>query len=138
MPEACGCDLLNDAKLNEKYDMLLKVRSDVSKALELARTDKVIGHSLNAHVTLTADGATYDFLKSCEDDLVTIFIVSAVSVEKGADESAYKAEEVGNLYVKVSAAEGEKCERCWMYSNTVGSDSNHPTLCARCAEAISE
>ncbi len=138
MPEACGCDLLNDEKLNEKYELLLKVRSDVSKALELARNDKVIGHSLNAHVTLTADGATYDFLKANEADLITVFIVSGVCVEKGSDEGAYKAEEVGNLYIKVTAAEGEKCERCWMFSDTVGSHSDHPTLCARCAEAISE
>ncbi len=138
MPEYCGCDLLNDSALNEKYDLMLKVRSDVSKALELARNEKIIGHSLNAKVTLTADGAIYDFLKANEADLVTVFIVSDVSVESGSDDSAYKAEEVGNLYIKITAAEGEKCERCWMFSSTVGTDSDHPTLCARCAEAICE
>jgi len=138
MPEACGCALLNDDKLNEKYDILLKVRSDVAKALELARGEKIIGHSLNAHVTLTAEGKIYEFLKANESDLVTTFIVSGVSVKEGTDETAYKAEEVEKLYVRVSVAEGEKCERCWMFSKTVGTDNNHPTLCKRCAEAISE
>jgi isoleucyl-tRNA synthetase len=138
MPESCGCELLNDEALNEKYDLFLKVRSDVAKALEIARNDKIIGHSLNAHVALYADGATYDFLKANEADLATIFIVSNVSVEKGVDGEAYKAEETANLSIRVSVAEGEKCDRCWMFSKTVGSNSDHPTLCARCAEAISE
>lgn len=137
MPAFCDCALLNDEKLDEKYDMLLKIRSDVSKALELARGEKIIGHSLNAKVHLIADGKTYDFLKENEQDLVTVFIVSAVCVEKGTSDDGYKAEEVDSLSIKVTAAEGEKCERCWMFSDTVGLNADHPTLCARCAEAIS-
>ena len=41
-----------------------------------------------------------------------------------------------DLKVAVKAAEGHKCERCWIYSDTVGKDAEHPTLCARCAEAV--
>ena len=42
------------------------------------------------------------------------------------------------IKVSVSQAEGEKCERCWMFSDTVGKDGNHPTLCARCASVLKE
>ena len=38
--------------------------------------------------------------------------------------------------VKVEQAEGEKCERCWMYSKTVGEDKENPTICHRCSENL--
>ncbi len=125
----------NDA-LNDKYEFIKKIRADVSKALEIARKDKVIGHSLNAKVELFADGKLYDFLKECEKDLVTIFIVSDAAVTKGDCVDAYIGEEAEGLKVKVSQAEGEKCERCWMYSKTVGTDTEHPRLCKRCADVV--
>ena len=40
--------------------------------------------------------------------------------------------------MKVDVAEGEKCERCWMYSTTVGEDKENPTICHRCSEVIKE
>ena len=123
-------------EIEEKFDKFIDIRADVSKALELARNEKVIGHSLNAHVKLYATGKLYDFLKENEADLVTVFIVSDVSVINGENKEAYKGEQTENLYVEVSQAEGEKCERCWMYSKTVGTDSDHPTLCKRCADVV--
>jgi len=41
-----------------------------------------------------------------------------------------------DLKVSVKAAEGTKCERCWIYSDSVGKDSEHPTLCHRCVEVL--
>ena len=40
------------------------------------------------------------------------------------------------LGIKVEVAPGEKCERCWMYSEEVGCDEKHPTLCHRCADVM--
>ena len=68
--------------------------------------------------------------------LKTLFIVSAAKVEEGSAEGAFEGE--FGIKVKVAAAAGEKCERCWMFSETVGSDANHPTLCSRCAAAVPE
>ncbi len=126
----------NDEKLGEKYELIRRIRTDVSKALEIARADKVIGHSLNAKVELFAEDKLYDFLKKNEKDLVTLFIISDAKVSNGSADGAYKGEEVEGLSVKVSQADGDKCERCWMFSTTVGEDSDHPKLCRRCAEVV--
>jgi isoleucyl-tRNA synthetase len=131
----------NNNELEVKWDKIIDIREDVSKALEIARTDKVIGHSLGAFVTIYADDKYYDFLKSIENDLETIFIVSGAQVkQKGVDEaegSGYKGETVEGITITVSQAQGEKCERCWIVSKTVGNSEEHPTLCSRCSTVIS-
>lgn len=118
-----------------KWDRIHEVRTDVQKALELARNEKIIGKPLEASVTLYADGELYDFLKSVEAQLPEIFITSYVAVENG--EGAVKGD-VEGLSVTVSKADGEKCERCWKYSHTVGENSDHPTLCSHCADVMKE
>ena len=124
-----------DADFIAKWDRIHDVRTDVQKALELARNEKIIGKPLEASVTLYADGELYDFLKSVEAQLPEIFITSYVFVEKG--EGDVKGD-VEGLSITVSKAEGEKCERCWKYSHSVGENSDHPTLCAHCAEVMSQ
>ena len=114
--------------------MLLK--EDVSKALELARANKTIGHSLNAKVVLYAEGKQYEYLKSIEYLLQLVFIVSKVELVEGTSDNAVECENMNKIYVEVKMAEGEKCERCWMYSETVGKDSNHPTICDKCSENL--
>ncbi|MBE7035513.1 MAG: isoleucine--tRNA ligase [Ruminococcaceae bacterium] len=125
-----------DDALEAKWETLLAVRGDVSKALENARNEKVIGHSLTAAVTLFADGELYELLKKEEENLVTYLIVSAVSVKPLAEAPQDAAAGDAGISVSVSAATGEKCERCWMFSESVGSNSEHPTLCSRCAENL--
>ncbi|WP_027627823.1 isoleucine--tRNA ligase [Ruminiclostridium cellobioparum] len=127
-----------DTALAEKWDRILALRSDVSKALEVSRANKIIGHSLNAKVTIFADGADYDFVKSIEAELVTIFIISDVELKKlqEAPAEVQNGEEMPGIKIAVEQATGEKCERCWMYSEYVGKDEKHPTLCRRCSEVI--
>ncbi len=128
-----------DNKLEEKWNTVLKIRTDVSKALEIAREDKIIGHSLNALVKIYADKEQYEFLKKIEGELSTIFIVSAVELISTDDlniKNAYRGEEVKGIGMVVSLSPGGKCERCWIYSESVGSNSEHATLCSRCANVI--
>ena len=61
-----------------------------------------------------------------------MFIVSEVTVSEGEPENAGDF----GVGIKISAADGEKCERCWKFDTSVGEDSEHPTLCKRCAEVI--
>ena len=110
---------------------ILELKELVAKELEVARAKKVIGHSLNAKVTLFANEEEYKFLEENKELLTTIFIVSALYIKENERKDENK---VG---VKVEVAEGEKCERCWKYSTEVGENHEHPTLCHRCAEAIS-
>jgi isoleucyl-tRNA synthetase len=127
-----------NSELSEKWEKIFELRSDVSKALEIARANKTIGHSLNAKVTLYADGENLEFIRSIENDLVTIFIVSAVEIKNLADApaAAQKGEEMPEIKVSVEQASGDKCERCWMFSEYVGKDEKHPTLCKRCADVV--
>ncbi|MBQ5340549.1 MAG: class I tRNA ligase family protein, partial [Oscillospiraceae bacterium] len=115
-----------------KWNRILEVRSDVMKALEEARTAKVIGASLEACVTLHAQGDELDFIRSVEGFLKDVFIVSDVHITDEG-KGTYEGETVS---VDVDKAAGEKCERCWSYDTTVGQDPEHPTICARCAEVI--
>ena len=125
-----------DEALWNKYETLIALRGDAQKALEEARNAKVIGHSLGAAVEIFAEGNAYAFLKENEELLKTILIVSAVKVTEGEGEG-FKGESYKATY-KVTAPEGEKCERCWMFSETVGSHADHPTLCSRCASVIED
>jgi isoleucyl-tRNA synthetase len=128
-----------DKELEEKWDRVLNIRGDVSKALELSRANKVIGNSLNAKLDIYAKGETYEFLNNMKDYLETVFIVSKVELHEGMDnipEGSFVGEENKDMAVFVSQAPGEKCERCWMFSDTVGQDSEHPTLCARCVSVL--
>ncbi|MGN1098193.1 MAG: class I tRNA ligase family protein, partial [Clostridia bacterium] len=123
-----------DKALEDKWERVLAIKSDVSKALEIARQSKVIGKSLDAKVEIFAEGEPYSFIKEIPD-LATVLIVSDVAVTEGKGEGV-QGENEPAITVKVTPAEGEKCERCWMKTTTVGSDHDHPTLCKRCADTL--
>ena len=120
----------DNKELAEKWEKIIKVKDIVAKELEVARANKTIGHSLNAKVTIFAEGNQYEFLKENAELLKTVFIISALEIKEDARKEEIK------LGVKVEQAPGEKCERCWMYSETVGEDKENPTICHRCSEAI--
>ena len=128
-----------NSKLEKKYQRILDVRYEVDRALEKARTEKVIGHSLDSKVDLYVDGELYDFLKPLEEELPSLLIVSQVRVNppgSAAGPDAVEGEELKGLSVAVVQAEGQKCERCWNYSTTVGNVEGHPGICERCAGNI--
>lgn len=123
-------------ELEEKWDTILALRDDVSKALEIARNSKIIGKSLDAKVTLYADDKNIEFLKSILKDLSTILIISSAALDdvKNAPGGAYVAENTIGIKISVSAPDGEKCARCWIFSESVG--HTHEDLCDRCASVV--
>ena len=117
------------------WDKLIVVRSGINAALETARANKLVGKPLEAAVTLLcSDENAYNAYKPFEQLLAELCIVSYLHIEMG--EGGTPCEGVENLSVKVERAQGEKCERCWIYSDSVGHDTEHPTLCARCAKVV--
>lgn len=124
-----------DSELLARWEKIHAVRDDVKKALELARAQKVIGASLDASVTIFADGETYEFLNSISDILPGVLIVSNLAINKGG-EGEFKGEQ--DFTVTVKHAEGKKCARCWAYSNTVGTVSGSEDICERCARVLEE
>ncbi|WP_047984951.1 isoleucine--tRNA ligase [Ornithinibacillus californiensis] len=120
--------------LEEKWNHFMVVRDDVLKALEEARNEKVIGKSLEAKITIVPkDDGTRDVLNSI-NDVHQLLIVSEVVVTNQSDATrAYR-----HVDVVVEKHSGEKCERCWVASDTVGEHTTHTTLCSRCAEVVEE
>jgi isoleucyl-tRNA synthetase len=130
---------LKDDALAERWERLLRVRAEVTKALEAARTQKLIGHALDAEVILSAGESLYTELSRYAGDLRSLFIVSAVSLLKDAQpEGAIQTAEIPGLSIRVQPASGRKCERCWVHEDAVGESSEHPTLCRRCRQALAE
>jgi isoleucyl-tRNA synthetase len=118
-----------------KWEQLIAVRNDVLKALETARKEKTIGSGLEARVILDAQDSLAGLLDEYRSLLPSLFIVSQVDfgpVSNGA------AGELIDLKVEVRKALGEKCERCWNYSEHVGEDADYPTVCERCSTALRE
>jgi isoleucyl-tRNA synthetase len=131
-----------DEDLEKKWENILKIRKDVLKALEIKRGDGFIGNSLEAQVNIyTKDKKIYDYLISFKEQLETIFIVSKTDivygkVEKGLSSDAYTGIEFPAVKTLITRAPGEKCERCWCYSKTVGEDQKYPTICEKCAKVM--
>lgn len=122
---------------SSKWDKLIALRDDVNKALEEARKNKVIGKPLEAWVTVYTDDETAALLETVPaDELAALCIVSKLRVIRGNGEGMQGE----NLPVQIAIerASGDKCERCWMYVDSIGQDSKHPTLCARCAAVVGE
>ena len=114
----------------EKWNRIMAIRDDVKKVLEQARTDKMIGSSLEAALTLYCNEELYGFLNAIPmDEMADLFIVSQVRLEQG--EGGVKGLEEG-LGVQAAHAAGNKCLRCWKYEASVGENG----LCPRCAKVL--
>ena len=126
MPEKSGIEFSDE--FVSKWEFVYSTRETVNKVLEEKRNEKLIGKSLEANIIIHCGESLYEKYNALTEELKDILIVSGVSASKDGNDEAPE--------IEVIKAEGEKCERCWSYSNTVGSDSEHPTLCARCAAVV--
>ena len=115
----------DNEELSKKWEEIIKVKDIVAKELELKRAEKVIGNSLDAKVTIYAEADEYKFLKENEELLKTVLIVSGLKIEENNRKQEIK------LGVKVEHADGEKCERCWMYD-----EHTEEGLCPRCKNVL--
>jgi len=117
-----------DAELEARWERLMSVRRAASLELEKARQTGQIGKSLEAQVEIEPDNdATYKLLKTLGPTLETVLIVSQVRVISPTG---------SELRVTVSHATGEKCVRCWRWTEDVGRDTAHPELCGRCTDVL--
>ncbi|MFO3702770.1 isoleucine--tRNA ligase [Staphylococcus felis] len=121
-----------DEALLEKWSTFMALRDDVNRALEVARNEKIIGKSLEAKVKIGNSSSfnTVEFLQSF-NDLHQLFIVSQVEVVDEPNGTEYQ---YGNI--EITFADGEKCARCWNYSDSLGSVGEMTELCPRCQEVV--
>ncbi len=130
-----GIPLPAEAGLLERWERLASVREEVLKALEVARSEKGIGNSLEASVTLEAGGDLAALLRDYRADLPSLFIVSRVDLGP-AGSGARVSEQLPGLRLAVGRAPGEKCGRCWNYTEDRGRDPEFPEICGRCVAAV--
>ena len=127
--------------LDAQWQKILAVRSVVTAALEIKRAEKIIGASLEASPRIYVTGepgaasALAQILKTI--NLADVCITSGVHLTEGAaPDGAFTLTDVAGLGVVVEKAAGAKCERCWKYTADVGKDTQHPSVCARCAGVV--
>ena len=113
-----------DEKLETKWATLFSFREKAYRQIEELRGAKTIGGSIDAQVEILAKGKELEVLRSVESLLPMVFIVSKVVLKEGDGDPV------------VSHAPGEKCQRCWLWSESVGQNPSHSTLCERCGKVV--
>lgn len=127
--------------INTKWNELLKLREIVTRAIEPLRADKKIGSSLETAVYIKVNANKEELLntlKSCEEELPSIFITSQAHIITDGSEPSeiLNTHEEENYTIYATLAKGTKCERCWKFSDDLGKDAEHKTICPACITAV--
>ncbi len=130
-------DTWKDDALAAEWEKILELRAEVTKALEEARTAKLIGHPLDACIAIkTPNDELKALLAGFGEDMRDIFIVSSAALTDTLDGDCFMSKEMEGLGIQVTKALGEKCSRCWKYDTTVGDEACHEGACKRCSTAL--
>lgn len=122
-----------DKSLLERWERILEVREVVNRAVESAKNEKRIPNPQSAKVVVHAPGGLYALLSQYptpptpDNLLARVFGVSQAEVVPASDEA---------IQVVVEPAPGSKCARCWLVLPEVGTRSDYPDLCERCAQVV--
>ncbi len=130
--------ILSD-EIHKKWENIFKLKIETNNALEQARKNKEIGHSLDSNVILQiTDKNLFDLMDSVKAELTDILIISNIRVENISATDLTNEEKERGYKIIIEKASGDKCERCWKYSETVGKIEEHATLCNKCIDMIKE
>jgi isoleucyl-tRNA synthetase len=130
-----------DEELSERMERVFQFLEEVNKELDQGQKNKVVGHPNDAAIALHAKPADLEFLRAADraagggEGLTSMFKVSELVLSEepvGGTASV----EIEGLEIKLTHAEGEKCERCWLYTPHRGVDPCHSTLCPRCTRVV--
>jgi isoleucyl-tRNA synthetase len=125
-------------KLEQQFQKLRGYREVVNRALEKKRQGKFIGNALESKVVVSCkEKETGDLLENPPINLAEYFIVSNVQLADYRENETYDDED-DHIAVSVAKADGSKCMRCWIFSETVGAFPDHPTICKKCHDTLKE
>jgi isoleucyl-tRNA synthetase len=127
MPDAEG--------IAARWERILALRSETAKPLEAARKEKTIGSDQDALVRI-APGPFADLLATHAEEVCDVLIVSGIDVGDVSGPGTYESAAWPGLKIRVEKAPWARCERCWNHRPEVGTLSEAPELCARCAAAV--
>lgn len=125
-----------NAELDERWKRLLILRDEVNKALEIKRAEKFIGNSLEAKVTLYLPDEYRQLAEQYAGFLPMFFLVSAVTLSDDALLESHVGTVIKGLNVLVERSAGNKCQRCWNWSESVGIFRDIPEVCDRCYDSV--
>ncbi|NGR08828.1 isoleucine--tRNA ligase [bacterium SGD-2] len=120
-------ELADAPALLQKWARLREIRAEAMRRIEEVRATGKVGSSLAAEIDIHAYGNDLELLRSLEDDLRFVLIVSRATVHAATE---------GELRIDVHPSEAQKCERCWHHRADVGSNTEHPTICGRCSDNL--
>ncbi len=138
MPEPNEQHLGFAGEAESKWDAFLAVRDEVLKAMEEARRNKVFGNSVDAKLALYPQTEEVAQVLSGMADLADLFIVAHVDLHPAGEAAPAEATALEGITVRVSPADGVKCERCRVVKKDVGAHKSHPEICERCATIVEE
>ena len=118
------------------WRQLLAVRDEVNKVIEVARKDGKIGASLQAEVTLYAEGELGAQLLQLGDELRFVLMTSTAAVKVETAPADAVATALSGLSVQVQTSTAAKCDRCWHHRHDVGANPAHPQICLRCVDNV--
>lgn len=118
---------LNDEEIR-MWECFFKIREEVNKRLDELRQNKIIGNSLEAKLSLVIPRDTYSLLTKFNGELKEFFLVSEIELFSSNDENSVRVDIIPLKY--------DKCQRCWVYSPTVGKSERYPDLCERCVKIM--
>jgi len=130
-------EVKSDGYRSQSIETAREINTHIRKRLELMRSEKMIGSSLDAEVRIYCGQSIYDELASFGDELRFLFITSDAMIDNldNVDNEAIKVND--DLYLLVKKSEHKKCVRCWHHREDVGAVNDHPELCGRCVENVS-
>lgn len=136
-------NLAVEKNIETQLKTIIELIADITRALEEKRSCGLIGSSFDGKINiLTKDEFRYKYLEGLKDELVEIFKVSQIEIKKkdisGSDSTISISSKYPDIAIEVVRAQGEKCQRCWNYSQTVGSSRNkeRQLICERCSSVI--
>ena len=126
--------IYRNEQIRERMEGLVDIKEDVLKALEESRRDKVVKSSLEAAITMhVKQSAVRKLIDELGEDVTRFFQVASVKFED-AEVPGMKKYNISSI--SVGKTSGEKCVRCWNYTENRGSDPRHPELCPRCTGIV--
>tara|TARA_B100000609_G_C17060608_1_gene353864 strand:- start:149 stop:775 length:627 start_codon:yes stop_codon:yes gene_type:complete len=122
----------SNENLNKKWLLVKNIRKVTTGAIEKVREDKLIRSSLEAHIDIFLSEEILNIVKDVSFDEISI--TSSFKLNYISDETkGFCLDEISNVIVNVSKADGEKCQRCWKYDRQLINNE----ICNRCQKAIS-
>jgi isoleucyl-tRNA synthetase len=124
----------NNPEIEKNIEMVVDVKKDALKALEELRKDKVIKASLEADIEVyVGDEAVKAQMRGLGDELRRLFQVAKITLTESETDGMTVYEKSS---IKAVRSAGEKCVRCWNYTDQLGTDEKHSELCPRCTQII--